>query len=58
VNELLGHLAVPANITGLPSITLPGRTDSAGLPIGIQLIGRERSDRRLIKAATGIAPYL
>ena len=58
VNELLGRLAVPANISGLPSITLPGGTDSSGLPIGMQLIGREDGDRRLIKAATGIAPYL
>jgi len=58
VNELLGRLAVPANVTGLPSITLPGGTDSAGLPIGMQLVGREDGDQRLVRSATGIARHL
>ena len=58
VNELLGRLAVPANITGLPSITLPGGTDSVGLPIGIQVIGRADDDDHLLSAAIRIAPHL
>jgi len=58
VNELLGRLAVPANIAGLPSMTLPGGIDSAGLPIGMQLIGQEDGDPRLLAAATALAPHL
>ncbi|WP_369070227.1 amidase [Kineococcus terrestris] len=30
----------PANVTGLPSITVPTGFDSAGLPIGMQVMGR------------------
>ena len=58
VNELLGRLAVPANITGLPSITLPGGTDSAGLPIGMQLVGRNDGNQRLLGSATVISQFV
>jgi aspartyl-tRNA(Asn)/glutamyl-tRNA(Gln) amidotransferase subunit A len=58
VNELLGRLAVPSNILGLPAITLPGGVDSAELPIGLQLIGRHHGDRRLLATAAAIEPLL
>ncbi|NIZ92351.1 amidase [Kineococcus rubinsiae] len=30
----------PANVTGLPSITVPTGVDAGGLPIGMQIVGR------------------
>ena len=40
---------VPANIAGIPAISLPFGTDSKNMPIGIQLMGPNFSDRRLLK---------
>ena len=36
---------IPANLAGLPGVSLPCGFSAAGLPIGLQLIG-ERSTRR------------
>ena len=58
VNELLGCLAVPGDLTGLPSIALPGGADSRGLPIGLQLIGGENGDATLLSQAARLAPTL
>lgn len=41
---------IPANLAGLPGISIPGGFDE-GLPIGIQLLGKPLSDKRLIQAA-------
>lgn len=38
-------------LTGLPSVVIPVRLDSQGLPIGIQLIGRRWEDERLLAIA-------
>ena len=43
------QLAVPANHAGVPAISLPGGIDSAGLPIGIQLLGPDFSEASLLK---------
>jgi len=42
---------VSINLAGLPSATLPCGFDSAGLPIGFQLIGEAFSESKLIGAA-------
>ena len=34
------RLTYPANVTGLPAISIPCGLDSLGLPLGLQLIGR------------------
>lgn len=39
-----------ANLAGLPSISLPFGED-VGLPLGVQLLGRERDDARLLDLA-------
>jgi amidase len=41
------------NYSGQPSLTVPAGFDSAGLPIGLQLIGPIGSDERLLE--TGMA---
>jgi Asp-tRNA(Asn)/Glu-tRNA(Gln) amidotransferase A subunit family amidase len=38
-------------LTGLPSLNLPLLADSAGLPIGVQLIGALGRDERLLRTA-------
>ena len=41
----------PANVIGLPSITVPCGFDSEGLPIGLQLIGRAFAEGQLLQIA-------
>lgn len=43
---------VPANLAGLPAITIPVGTDSSGLPLGVQLVGKRGSDTSLLQAAS------
>lgn len=40
---------VAANLAGLPALSLPCGLDAAGLPIGMQLIGRAMDDARLLR---------
>ena len=42
---------VSVNLAGLPAISLPCGTDSKGLPIGMQLIGRHFGEKDIIRAA-------
>ncbi|WP_432571305.1 amidase [Kineococcus sp. SYSU DK005] len=41
----------PANVTGLPSITVPTGLDPQGLPIGMQIMGRPFEEEVIIGAA-------
>lgn len=43
------RLSAPANITGLPALSLPTGRDHAGLPIGLQLIGRPLAEATLLR---------
>lgn len=45
------QLTVPANHAGIPGISLPAGLDSSGLPIGIQLLGPDFSEARLLQIA-------
>jgi aspartyl-tRNA(Asn)/glutamyl-tRNA(Gln) amidotransferase subunit A len=43
--------AVPANMAGLPGVSVPCGFSAAGLPIGLQLIGRPFDEARMLRAA-------
>jgi len=44
-------LTVPANLAGLPAISIPCGFDKKGLPIGMQLIGNVLEEDRILNAA-------
>lgn len=44
----------PANLTGLPSLSLFGGSGEQGLPVGIMLTAARGADRRLLRIGAGI----
>ncbi|AOS64200.1 Asp-tRNA(Asn)/Glu-tRNA(Gln) amidotransferase GatCAB subunit A [Actinoalloteichus hymeniacidonis] len=54
VTDALLRFTEPANLTGMPALTLPVGQDSAGLPIGMQLIGRPMEESRLIQVGAAL----
>ena len=44
-------LTIPANLAGLPAISLPCGFDKSGLPIGLQLIGNVFEEGKLLQVA-------
>ncbi|MFD5226438.1 amidase [Microbacterium sp. NPDC058342] len=42
------------NLTGQPAVSLPAGFDEAGLPLGVQLIGRPRADAGLLALAAQV----
>jgi aspartyl-tRNA(Asn)/glutamyl-tRNA(Gln) amidotransferase subunit A len=48
---LLLRLNRPANLAGVPAISVPCGFTAAGLPIGVQFIGAERKERVLLEIA-------
>jgi Asp-tRNA(Asn)/Glu-tRNA(Gln) amidotransferase A subunit family amidase len=47
----LSRLSRPANLTGFPAISLPCGFTQAGLPIGLQLMGRPFGEATLLNLA-------
>ncbi|MBW3041893.1 Asp-tRNA(Asn)/Glu-tRNA(Gln) amidotransferase subunit GatA [Prochlorococcus marinus] len=45
-------LTIPANLAGLPAISLPCGFDKTGLPIGLQLIGNVFDEAKLLQVAS------
>jgi Asp-tRNA(Asn)/Glu-tRNA(Gln) amidotransferase A subunit family amidase len=53
-------LALPANLTGMPSTSVPIGRDVDGLPIGLQIMGRRWADAATLGAAAAyerVAPW-
>lgn len=44
-------MTVPASLAGLPAINVPSGTNKDGLPIGVQLMGPQKSDAMLLALA-------
>jgi len=44
-------MTVPTSLAGLPAISVPAGTNTAGLPIGVQLMGPMQSDASLLSLA-------
>ncbi|NEB15885.1 amidase [Streptomyces coelicoflavus] len=49
VSDSYVRLCAPANITGVPALTLPVGHDRAGLPIGMQLMARPFRDATVLR---------
>ena len=48
VDGALVRLTAPFNLTGVPALSVPGRPDADGLPIGIQVVGRWNDEPRVL----------
>lgn len=46
----INALTVPANVTGMPALTVPAGFGGDGLPIGLQLMGRPGADATVLGA--------
>ncbi len=42
---------IPANLSGMPAVSIPGGLDEAGLPVGVQLTAPVLEESRLLRAA-------
>jgi aspartyl-tRNA(Asn)/glutamyl-tRNA(Gln) amidotransferase subunit A len=49
VGDAYLRLSAPANVTGVPALTVPVGHDRAGLPIGMQLLGRPFGESALLR---------
>ena len=45
---------VPANIAGLPALSLPCGTGEGGMPVGLQLMGRAFDEKMLLRVARAL----
>ncbi|MFD8202019.1 amidase [Streptomyces sp. NPDC059701] len=48
VSDAYVRLSSPANITGVPALSVPVGRDTAGMPVGMQLLGRPFAERTLL----------
>ncbi len=51
LNPVYVRLSAPANVTGLPSVSVPAGRDARGLPLGVQIMGPALGEPRLLRIA-------
>jgi len=56
-NPYLGVFTIPFSLVGLPAVSVPVET-GAGLPLGVQLVGRAGSEYRLLDVAAQLEDVL
>jgi aspartyl-tRNA(Asn)/glutamyl-tRNA(Gln) amidotransferase subunit A len=49
---------IPANLSGMPAISVPCGVDPAGLPVGLQLTAPVLAERTLLRAASALEAEL
>ncbi|WP_017593000.1 amidase [Nocardiopsis potens] len=49
VSDAYVRLSAPANVTGVPALSVPVGRDGAGMPIGMQLLGRPFAEAVLLR---------
>ncbi len=55
VDAYLNDVAtIPANLAGLPALSVPNGVDSQGLPTGIQIVTNQREDAKLYAIAAAV----
>ena len=42
---------IPGNLAGIPGVSVPCGFSAAGLPIGLQILGRPLDEARVLRAA-------
>ena len=52
VTEAFVRLTMPADIAGVPALSVPAGHDRAGLPIGLQLVARPSGEQTLVRVGT------
>jgi aspartyl-tRNA(Asn)/glutamyl-tRNA(Gln) amidotransferase subunit A len=45
---------VPSSLAGLPAMSVPGGLDKAGLPLGLQIIGRALDEQGVLNAGLAL----
>ena len=51
--EAIARLTSPWNLTGLPALALPCGVSKAGLPVGLQLVGRAFAEADVLAVGHG-----
>lgn len=49
---LLGRSACPANVTGLPAMSVPCGLDAKGLPVGLEIVGRPFAEETVVRVGS------
>ena len=54
ITQALVRLTVPADLTGLPALSVPAGKDPAGLPLAVQVIGRPFDETTVLRVGAAL----